>query len=75
MDVEGTPVRRLGDNPQGYLVYRTDGYVFYTSATHAERVWPAPEVLEMPPHQQVNAIAFSAYCGTFEVRDGQVIHP
>jgi hypothetical protein len=35
-------------------------------------VWP--EVLEMPPHQLVSATGFSASRGTFEVRDGQVIH-
>jgi hypothetical protein len=74
MDVDGTPVRPLGDEPLDYLVYTTDGYVFYTSAIRGERVWPGPEVLEMPPHQRVKAIGFAAYCRTFEVRDGQVLH-
>jgi hypothetical protein len=64
----------MGDDPQGYLVYTPDGHVFYLSATRAQRVWPGPEALELPGGRFSAALGFSAYCGTFEVRDGQVIH-
>jgi hypothetical protein len=43
-------------------------------ATQGERSWPGPEVLELPFPQARNVIGFVAYCGTFEVRDGQAVH-
>ena len=73
-DVDGTPVKPLGDDPQGYLVYTPDNHVFVQFATRAERSWPGPEVFELPTAQLLAAVGFVAYAGTFEVRDGQVIH-
>ncbi len=73
-DVHCTLVKPLGDNPLGYLVYTPDNHVFAQIATRAERSWPGPEVLELPPPQPMAALGFLAYCGTFEVRDGQLIH-
>jgi hypothetical protein len=70
--VDGTPVRPFGDDPQGYLVYTTDDHVFVQLATRAQRHWPGPEVLEAPRPRTV--LGFQAYCGTFEVRDSQVVH-
>jgi hypothetical protein len=64
----------MGDNLQGYLVYTPDEHVFVQFATRDERGWPGPEVLELPDSAARNAIGFVAYCGTFEVRDGQVVH-
>jgi hypothetical protein len=64
----------LGDNPQGSLVYTADGHVFVQAAARDERKWPGPEVLDLPPYQLLAAKGFLAYCGKFEVRDGQVIH-
>lgn len=66
----------LGDNPQGYLVYTPDGHVFVQFVIRAERNWPGAEVLEMTltDAQRLAALGFSAYCGTFEIRDGQAIH-
>jgi hypothetical protein len=70
----GTTVTALGDNPQGYLVYTPDSHVFVQIATRAARSWPGPEVLELSQGANIEALGFVAYCGTFEVRDGQVIH-
>jgi hypothetical protein len=65
----------LGDNPKGYLVYTADGHVYVQFEPRAERTWPGPEVLQMTMGlQTLAALGFQAYCGTFEVRDGQVIH-
>jgi hypothetical protein len=68
------PNQLLGDNPQGYLAYTPDDHVFFIAATRAQRTWPGPEVLELSGPQATAATGFSAYCGTFQVRDGQVIH-
>jgi hypothetical protein len=73
-DVGGRLVRTMGDNPQGYLVYTPDDHVFVQFATRAERTWPGPEVLEMPRPEARAALGFWAYCGTFEVRDQQIVH-
>jgi hypothetical protein len=64
----------LGDNPQGYLVYTPDSHMFVQVATRAQREWPGPEVLKLSEPQLVAATGFIAYCGTFEVHDGQVFH-
>jgi len=65
----------LGDNRQGYLVYTSDGHVFVQFLIRAERNWPGPEILEMTnDRDRLAALGFSAYCGTFEIRDGHAIH-
>jgi hypothetical protein len=80
MDVDGAPAKPLGDNPLGYLVYTPDGHVFVQYATRAERpevLGPSafgPVVLEKTGSQSGTALGFNAYCGTFEVRDGQLTH-
>jgi hypothetical protein len=73
--ISGYP--RLGDNPQGYLVYTTDGHVFVQIAARErpELFGPSekgPALLETA--QANSAIGLECYCGTFEVRDGQAIH-
>jgi hypothetical protein len=55
-------------------VYTPDSRVLVQIATRAERSWPGPEVLQLPRSQGITALGFEAYCGNFEVRDGQVIH-
>jgi hypothetical protein len=72
--VDGAVVKPLGDNPQGYLVYTTDDHVFVQFATRFEVHWPGPEVLELPGSPVRNAIGWGGYCGTFEVRDSQLVH-
>jgi Lipocalin-like domain len=74
VDVDGRLVKPFGDNPQGYLVYTPEELVFVQFTTRAERSWPGPEVLEMSRPKAAAALGFWAYCGTFEVRDGQAIH-
>jgi hypothetical protein len=65
----------LGDKPQGYLVYTSDGHVFVQFVIRAERNWPGPEILELTNDRDRLAVfGFSAYCGTFEIREGQAIH-
>jgi hypothetical protein len=73
-DVDATVVRPFGDNPQGYLVYTADNYFCVQMATRDERGWPGPEMLELPPVQRFVALGFQAYCGTFDIHDGQVFH-
>jgi hypothetical protein len=73
--IDGTVVKPLGDNPQGYLFYTPDGHVFVQFATRAQRVWPPrPEGARIAAAQPLNRDGFSGYCGTFEVREGQAIH-
>src|SRR5262245_43887222 len=72
--LDGTPFKPDGDNPVGYLVYTPDGHVFAQFATSGERNWPGPEVLTLPPYQRMAALGFIAYCGTFDIGDGQVVH-
>jgi hypothetical protein len=74
IDADGTRVKAFGDNPQGYLIYTADNHVVVQMATRAERGWPGPEVLDMSRGQAITALGFMAYCGTFGVSDGQVIH-
>jgi hypothetical protein len=73
VDVDGTLVDAFGDNPQGYLVYTPDGHMLAQWGTRGERSWPpGPKVLESP--QPLRDLGFGAYCGTFELRSGQVVH-
>jgi hypothetical protein len=61
----------FGDNPQGYLVYTSDEHAFVQFVIRAERNWLGPDVLEMTrDRDQLAALGFSPYCGTFEIRDG-----
>jgi hypothetical protein len=78
-DPESTPIVSTGDGLQGYLVYTPDEHVFVQFATRAERSWPAPEVFEAWSRGAVlplprDVLGFVAYCGRYEVRDGQVVH-
>jgi Lipocalin-like domain len=74
-EVEGAVVKPLGENPQGYLVYTPDGYVFVQFATRAERRWPPrSDLLTLPVPQPMAEMGFWAYCGTFEIREGQLVH-
>jgi hypothetical protein len=77
-DVDGaTP---LGDSPRGYLVYTPDGHVFVQMAARKrpKLFGPStsprrgPVLLETTPAN--TALGFVSYCGTFEVRDGEVLH-
>jgi hypothetical protein len=72
--VDGALTSVPGDDPQGYLVYTPNEHVFVQMATRAERGRVGPEILQLRGPQAVRALGFGAYCGRFEVRDGQVIH-
>jgi hypothetical protein len=75
VDVDGTVVKPLGDNPRGYLVYTPDGHVLVQIATRAQRIWPpTPDLPKLPLPKRLAEQGFFIYCGTFEVRDSQVIH-
>jgi hypothetical protein len=75
VDVDGTVATPFGDNPQGYLVYTPDGHVLAQAATRAQRVWPPrPDLLDLPLPQRLAEQGLVGYCGTYEVRDSQVIH-
>jgi hypothetical protein len=72
--VDGRVVKPFGDVPQGYAVYTPDGHVLIQFATRAKRNWPGPEVFQLPPAQRLAAQGFNAYCGTYDVRSGELIH-
>jgi hypothetical protein len=66
-----------GENPQGYLAYTPDGYVFVQTATRERRELFGPSAhgpVLLDTTEASTALGFTGYCGTFEVRDGQVIH-
>jgi hypothetical protein len=75
--VDGSLVEPFGENPLGYLVYTTDGHVFFQVAAR-ER----PNLFKPTPHGNAlrettpanTILGFAAYSGSFEVRDGQVFH-
>jgi hypothetical protein len=76
-EVDGTVVKPFGDNPHGYLVYTPDGHVFVQIAARERAVLLRsgqlpPTLLETT--EAGTALAFLAYCGTFEVLGDQVIH-
>jgi hypothetical protein len=75
IDADGALLKPFGDNPHGYLVYTPDGHMLVQGATRAQRTWPPRlEVLNLPQHQRLAEQGIIAYCGTFDVRDGQVFH-
>jgi hypothetical protein len=77
-DPDSAPVTS-SDGLQGYLVYTPDNHMCIQFATRADRSWPSPDVFEAWSRGTVlplprDAIGFVAYCGTFEVSNGQVVH-
>src|SRR5262249_3757634 len=77
-DVDGTVVKPYGDNPLGYLVYTPDGHVVVQFADRQRPTLFVPRTRRSPvlaePTDADTALGFAGYCGTFEVRDGQLIH-
>jgi hypothetical protein len=55
--VDGVLVKPLRHNPQGYLVYMSDGHMFVQLATPAERNWPGAEVLQLSSVHLMTALA------------------
>jgi hypothetical protein len=78
VDVDGTTVKPFGDNPHGYLVYTPDGHVVVLFAARERPMLFSPSGGRGPRLVETAAanspLGFLGYAGTFEVRDGQVIH-
>jgi hypothetical protein len=75
--VNGRVVKPYGEDPLGYLVYTTDGHVFvqFAARTRPRLFRPTPHGNALLETTEANTIlGFKAYSGTFEVRDGQVLH-
>jgi hypothetical protein len=75
--VDGTSVNQFGDNPRGYLVYTPDGHVFvqYAARDRTQLLGQSARGPVLLEAMQANAtLGFAGYCGTFEVRDGKVVH-
>jgi Lipocalin-like domain len=70
-----TPVRPLGERPQGMLYYAADGWMA-VQITAADR----PTIASTDPlggTEKERAAAYAsslAYCGTYELRDDHVVH-
>jgi hypothetical protein len=76
-DADGTIVKPFGDDPVGYLIYTSDDHVVvqYAARERGELFRQSahgPVLLETA--EASSPLGFRCYCGTFEVRDGQVIH-
>jgi hypothetical protein len=77
VNLDGSLVKPYRDDPLGYLVYTPDGHVSVQFAAR-ER----PKLFRTSPHGNAliestpanTILGYQAYCGTFEVRDGQVVH-
>jgi hypothetical protein len=76
--VDGKIVKHWGENSQGYLVYTPDGHVVVQfdardrPALFVSRIGRGPVLAETT--EADTALDFAGYCGTFEVRDSQLIH-
>jgi hypothetical protein len=76
-NADGKLVKPFGDNPQGYLVYTPDGHVVVQwAARERQELFAASAhgVVLLETTQANTAVGFFGYCGTFEVRDGGVVH-
>jgi hypothetical protein len=75
---DGAVVRPVGDNPQGYLVYTPEGHVHVNFAARERRELFGPSADRGPVLLETTEantpLGFVGYSGTFEVRDGQVVH-
>jgi hypothetical protein len=78
IEVDGTTVKPYGDNPQGYLVYTSDGHVFVQMAARERPVLfgrPARQgSVVLDTTKPGTPLGAAGYAGSFEVRDGQAIH-
>jgi hypothetical protein len=76
-DADGTVTKPFGVNPQGYLVYTPDGHVFvnFAARERPELFGPSAGGPALLQTTEANTpLGYGGYCGTFEVRDGAVIH-
>jgi hypothetical protein len=77
-DIDGRLVKPFGDNPLCYPVYTADGHVVVQFASRdriplfVPRPGRGPVLAETT--EADTALGFAGYCGTFKVRDGQLIH-
>jgi Lipocalin-like domain len=75
---DGAVAKSMGDNPPGYLAYTPEGYVHvnFVARERAELFGPSadrgPVLLETT--EANTPLGVVGYSGTFEVRDGQVVH-
>src|SRR5689334_2642974 len=76
-NTDGKLVKPFGDNPHGYPVYTPDGHVVVQWAARERRelfAASAHGVVLLETTQANTEVGFFGYCGTFEVRDGGVVH-
>jgi Lipocalin-like domain len=74
---DGRVTYPYGEHPIGYLMYHTDGYMSATlmAADRPPLAKPArPYALSAEDAATIMRTMGSAYCGTFEVQDGRVVH-
>jgi hypothetical protein len=68
----------LGDDPVGYLIYTPDGHMSAQFAARERRElfrpFPGMGMVLVETTEANTPVGFNAYCGTFEVRDGEVRH-
>jgi hypothetical protein len=73
-EVDGKVVKPFGDKPLGYLVYTADGHVFVNFADRDRAELFGLGVVLLETTERNTPLGYGGYCGTFEVRDGMVIH-
>lgn len=66
----------LGQDPVGYLVYSTDGYISGALMTANRPKWAVgTDMTTGTPEEKIaSAETFFSYCGPYEVHENKVIH-
>jgi hypothetical protein len=65
----------MGDNPLGYIMYQSDGYVSYQIMSSERQQFAVNDRMEGTNEEYANAgKTYSGYSGTYEVHENTVIH-
>jgi Lipocalin-like domain len=72
--VSGTITQPLGDNPVGYVVYTEDDRVFVQLMRRGPRAFGGGDIFAGTANECWDALGYASYGGTYEFRDGRVVH-
>jgi hypothetical protein len=74
-DDEGNVADILGEGPLGSLVYTSEGFMSVQISRAGRSGFGSDDPLGGDQQQRSEAFAsYLAYCGTYEVQEGQVVH-
>jgi hypothetical protein len=71
---DGSVARLLGDEPAGYIVYTEDNHVFVQLMQRGPRRFSGGAIFGGTSDECWKALGYAAYGGTYEFRDGMVVH-